>query len=289
MTQQLLAKTSAIDPPSAIPLISPMPTKPRKTAPAGCVELHLHGKFEGGSVSTKHVPLSLLTEFTEATKAFVKGGDGQGMEEDPVIAIVEGSLVHRIPAAATVLIAAITAFSQNPQKLWEADPARARALVSMKAITQKHAGTGVTLRTDTEAFEITPHTKLERAERPEAWVQVTRYLRGTVVQMGGANACNLHLRPAEGGSLIKIDATQEQMKGKDWLYETVLVHIAARQHLVTKEEADYKLIKLVGPLGKVPFEERLKKLTDAHKGRWAGVTDAAAYVRGLRDGTEDAA
>lgn len=135
----------------------------------------------------------------------------------------------------------------------------------------------------------TLRTKPECVERPEAWVEVTRYLRGTVVQMGGANACNLHLRPAEGGSLIKIDATQEQMRGKDWLYETVLVHISARQHLVTKEEADHKLIKLVGPLGKIPFEERLKRLTDAHKGRWEGVTDAAAYVRSLRDGTGDAA
>jgi hypothetical protein len=147
----------------------------------------------------------------------------------------------------------------------------------------------VTLRTDTEAFEITPRTPLERVERPEAWVEVTRYLRGTVVQMGGANACNLHLRPAEGGSLIKIDATQEQMKGKDWLYEPVLVHIAARQHLVTKEEADHKLIKLVGPLGRIPVEERLKRLTDAHRGRWEGITDAVSYVRSLRDDVEDAA
>lgn len=104
-----------------------MITRPRKTAPAGCVELRLHGKFEGGSVSTKHVPLSLLTEFTEATRAFVKGGESQGLEEDPVVAVVEGSLVHRIPAAPAVLFAAIALFGKDPQALWKADPARARA------------------------------------------------------------------------------------------------------------------------------------------------------------------
>ncbi len=266
-----------------------MTTRTRKTAPAGCVKLRLHGKFEGGVVSTKHVPLSLLSEFTEATKAFVKGGESQGLEEDPQIAIVEGSLVHRVLAAPAVLAVAIALFAKDPQALWKADPARAKALVTLKAITQKHGGTGVTLRTDTEVLEITPRTKLERAERPEAWVQVTRYLRGTVVEMGGANACNLHLRPAEGGSLVKIAATQEQMRGKDWLYEPVLVHISARRHLVTKEEADHKLIKLVGPLGRIPVEERLKRLTDAHRGRWEGITDAVGYVRSLRDDGGEAA
>ncbi len=266
-----------------------MPTRPRKTAPAGCVELRLHGKFEGGSVSTKHVPLSLLAEFTEATKAFVKGGESQGLEDDPSIAIVEGSLVHRILAAPVAVVAAVALSASQPQKLWDADPARAKALVALKAITLKHGGTAVTLRTDAESFEITPRTAIERIERPEAWVEVTRYLRGTVVEMGGANAGNLHLRPENGGSLVKIAATRDQMRGKDWLYETVMVHVAARQHLVTKEETDHKLIKLVGPLGKRTFDDRLRQLTDAHKGRWDAVTDAAHYVRGLRDGEEDAA
>lgn len=266
-----------------------MPPRSRKTAPAGCVELRLHGKFEGGDVSTKHVPLSLLTEFTEATKAFVKGGESQGLEEDPVIAVVEGSLIHRVLVAPAVLVASIALFGKDPQALWNADPARAKALVAMKAITQRHGGAAVTLRTETGSFEITPHTKLERAERPEAWVEVTRYLRGTVVEMGGANAANLHLRPEGGGSLVKVAATREQMRGKDWLYETVLVQVSARQHLVTKEEIDHKLVKLTGPLGRESFETRLKRLTDAHRGRWAGITDSVAYVRSLRDEEGDVA
>lgn len=159
----------------------------------------------------------------------------------------------------------------------------------MKTITQKHAGTGVTLRTEDPAAEINPRTALERVERDEVWVEVTRHLRGTEVEMGGASACNLHLSPSEGGSLVKIACTPDQMRGNDWLYETVLVQVTARQHFVTKEETDHKFVKLVGPPGKIPFAERIKRLTEANKGRWAGVTDAAAYVRGLRDDDEDAA
>jgi hypothetical protein len=40
-----------------------------------------------------------------------------------------------------VLIAAIMLFGKDPQALWKADPARAKALVTMKTLTQKHAGT----------------------------------------------------------------------------------------------------------------------------------------------------
>lgn len=266
-----------------------MPPRPRKTAPAGCVELRLHGKFEGGAVSTKHVPLSLLKEFTEAAAAFVKGGENQALAEDPQIAVVEGSYVYRVLAVPMALLAAVAAAIAEPQSLWAKDPARAKALVALKQVTQRVAGLGVTLRDESASLEIKPTTRVERPERPEAWVEVTRYLRGTVVEMGGAVAGNLHLRPEGGGSLVKIEATHDQMRGKAWLYETVLVQVSARQHLVTREEADHKLLKLIGPLGKIPFEERLNRLTEAHKGRWAGITDAASYVRSLRDEGEGSA
>lgn len=100
-----------------------MPIKPRKTAPAGCVELRLHGKFEGGAVSTKHVPLSLLTELTEATKAFVKGGESQGLEEDPVVAVVEGPMCFVFRSRRLCC----SPSSRCSAKTWKADPARARA------------------------------------------------------------------------------------------------------------------------------------------------------------------
>jgi hypothetical protein len=99
--------------------------------------------------------------------------------------------------------------------------------------------------------------------------------------MGGARTSNVHVKTLSGEILV-ISATPEQLRGKNWLYEDVVVYAKALQNPYTEEMKDLKFVSLNGPLGAASVADRIHDLVKGSKGRWAGLPSSDEYMKQLR-------
>lgn len=117
------------------------------------------------------------------------------------------------------------------------------------------------------------------------WVAVEKYLFGQVVDMGGAQKANVHLKLDRGGKTLLVGASQgylrEQVENR--LYHKALLYVRAEQHFRT---GDLRNIQLISFVDYEPAynEEALDRFTAKGAEAWADVPDAAQWVREVRGG-----
>jgi hypothetical protein len=117
------------------------------------------------------------------------------------------------------------------------------------------------------------------------WVAVERYLFGQIVDMGGAQKANVHLRLERGGKTYLVGTSQGYLRDQveNRLYHKALLHVRAEQHYRT---GDMRNIQLIGFVDYQPAynEEALDRFAAKGAEVWADVPDAARWVRELRGG-----
>jgi len=117
------------------------------------------------------------------------------------------------------------------------------------------------------------------------WVSVEKYLFGQIVDMGGAQKANIHLKLDRSGKTLLVGASQgylrEQVENR--LYHKALLHVRAEQHFRT---GDLRNIQLIAFVDYRPDynEEALDRFTARGAEAWADVPDAAKWVREVRGG-----
>ena len=116
------------------------------------------------------------------------------------------------------------------------------------------------------------------------WVAGEKYLFGQIVDMGGVQKANIHLKLDRGGKTIIIGTSQGYLHEQTpKIYHKALLHVRAQQHHQTGELRNVHLIALVD-YNPTYNEEALDRFAATGEKAWADVADASNWVKELRGG-----
>jgi len=251
------------------------------------IEFVLHGKVEGLEITPRTIGLSQFNEFNQQVESFI--GGSQKLKLDQVhVEIGQGSYVLRalLPIVVLSSVEPDLKLMARQDVLGELDFKRAEVVQKWQNRAKFNPELSYEVRShgETESKIRISHETDYRIGEIVPWVAVEKYLFGQVVDMGGAQKANIHLK-LEGGKTVLVGASQgylrEQVENR--LYHKALLHVRAEQHFRT---GDFKNIQLISFVDYQPTynEEALDRFAAKGSAAWADVPDAAQWVRELRGG-----
>jgi hypothetical protein len=116
----------------------------------------------------------------------------------------------------------------------------------------------------------------------DQWVQVERYVRGEIQNLGGITKSNAHIKLPDGSTLTvttERDALRNDTVNR--LYKLAMLRIKAEYNVLTRELRNAKLLEFVEHSSTVD-EEALSRLTRRGAAAWKDVPNATAWVDELR-------
>lgn len=123
------------------------------------------------------------------------------------------------------------------------------------------------------------------ADDADQWVQVERYIRGEIQDLGGATKANAHVKLPNGRTLT---VTSERGVLRDdtvnRLYKLAMLRIKAEYNVLTRELRNAHLVEFVEHASTVD-EDALLRLTRRGAAAWKDIPNATAWVDELRGGT----
>lgn len=122
------------------------------------------------------------------------------------------------------------------------------------------------------------------ADDADQWVQVERYIRGEIQDLGGSTKANAHVRLPDG-STLKVTADRQVLRDDsvNRLYKQAMLRIRAEFNVFTRELRNATLVEFVEYAPRVD-EDELARLTRRGAQAWKDVPDATAWVNELRGG-----
>ncbi len=252
------------------------------------IEFVLRGRIEGREVTPASIGLSRFNEFNQDVETFLRGS--QRLELDEVLVSVEaGSYKLRVLLPALVLssVSPDIKLLAREDSLGEVDAKRAEVVQKWQARSKSSPELSYELRPqgdDTTIIRISRESDY-RVGAIIPWVSVEKYVSGEVVDMGGAQKANIHLKIGSNKRIVRIDTSQGYLRDQpqNWLYHKALLHVRAEQHFRTGELRNIRLIEFV-PYQPVYDEAALNRFGADGVQAWADVPDAAAWVREVRGG-----
>lgn len=123
------------------------------------------------------------------------------------------------------------------------------------------------------------------ADDADQWVQVERYIRGEIQDLGGVTKANAHVKLPDGRTL-NVTAERDVLRDDpvNRLYKLAMLRIKAEYNVLTRDLRNARLVEFVEYAPTVD-EEALSRLTRRGAVAWRDVPDATAWVDELRGGT----
>jgi hypothetical protein len=255
---------------------------------AAHIEFALHGKVEGIPLAPRTIGLSLFNGYNQQVEIFL--GGSQKLHMDQVrVEIAEGSYVLRafLPPAAMRALEPDLKRMARQDVLGELDVKRAEIVQKWQARSKINPDLIYEIRPGVEGLpSVTISRETDyRVGETVPWVAVEKYLLGQVVDMGGTQVANVHLKLDPGGKTLLIGTSQsylrEQLENR--LYHKTLLHVRAEQHHRTGELRNARLIAFVD-YQPACGDEALDLFAAQGAEAWADVPDAARWVREIRGG-----
>jgi hypothetical protein len=250
------------------------------------ITLALSDDSNGYPTSPDRVALSALREFASDVEMFIKG---EGREVDVAkleVAVVNGSLaVQTAPiAAAPTLFRDLRSLNEG-ELLDRLDPKRRNVIERW----QKHArGSKQRAYRISAPFLLRPvivnASSDYRADDADQWVQVERYVRGEITDLGGSGRVNAHVRLPDGTPLtVSTDRELLRADKVNRLYKQAMLRIRAQYNVLTQELREAQLIEFIEYAPSFD-DESFARLTRRGAQAWKDVEDATAWVEDLRGG-----
>ncbi len=249
----------------------------------------LKGKVNGVSLTPETIGLSQFNEFNRQVEEFIAGSQHLKLE-GARIDISEGSYKIGI-LLSSLLFSALEPdleLLHRQDSLGEIDPKRQEIITKWQSRSKQ---------SDDWQYQIVPQkgnfSKITISNKSDfhvgkivPWIAVEKQLLGQIVDMGGIQKANVHLRLIETGKTVILNSSQSYLQNQEEnrLYHKVLVHVKAEQHHKTGELRNIKLIRFVDYSPNYD-ESALDEFSIKGSSAWAEVTDSAAWVRKLRGGT----
>jgi hypothetical protein len=124
------------------------------------------------------------------------------------------------------------------------------------------------------------------ADDADQWVQVERYIRGEIQDLGGVTKANAHVKLPDGRTL-KVTADRDVLRDDtvNRLYKLAMLRIKAEYNVLTRDLRNARLVEFVEYAPKVD-EDDLARMTRRGAVAWKDVADATAWVDELRGGSQ---
>ncbi len=250
------------------------------------ITLALVDRSAGFEASPERVRLADLARFADDVQAFLRGEarevDTQALE----VAVRHGSF-----AIETAPFAAAPRLVQDLQALLRSDlldslDARRKEVIErwQKAARQ---GRDISFRISapflSQPVVVSAHTDY-RADDADQWVQVERYIRGEIQNLGGAGKANAHVRLPDGHTLmVTTDKQLLRDNNVNRLYKTAMLRVKADYNVLTRQLRNVRLLEFVEYATHVD-ETQLARLGQRGAAAWKDVPDPVQWVESLRGG-----
>jgi hypothetical protein len=258
----------------------------KTTMQAQRITLSIVDHSDGFETSPEHVRLDDLARFTEDVRVFLRGDSKEVDTRNLEVAVQRGSLaIQTVPIASAErlfadlrvllvgeLLEGVDAKRREVIERWQKAARQSRQLVYK--ISAQFLDRPVIVSADTDY----------RSDDADQWVQVERYVRGEIQDLGGATKANAHLRLPDGTTLnVTTDKDRLRNDTVNRLYKMAMLRIRAEYNVLTRELRGAHLIDFVEYTSKVD-EDELERLTRRGATAWSDVTDPTAWVNDLRGG-----
>lgn len=250
------------------------------------VTLALIDRSAGFEAAPERVRLSELARFSDDVQNFLRGSDGEVDTRHLDVAISKGSLaIVTAPLSsaprlfqdlqellATELLDRVDSKRKEVMERWQ-KAARASQDLAYR-ISAPFLTRPISVRADTDF----------RADDADQWVQVERYIRGEIQDLGGSTKANAHVRLPDGRTL-KVTTEKDLLRDDtvNRLYKTAMLRVRAEYNVLTRELRNARLLEFVSHSSKVD-EDELARLTRRGALAWKDVADATAWVDEQRGG-----
>ena len=253
---------------------------------AASIGFVLQGKVDGLEINPRIIGLSRFNEFNQQVEAFIIGS--QKLKLDQVqVSLEEGSYVLRVllPVVLMANLEPDLALLVRQDVLGELDGKRAEVVQKWQAKAKHNPDLSYEIRPGDKAL---PPVRVSRETdyrigEVTPWVAVEKFLFGQVVDMGGTQKANVHLKLDRGGKTILVVASHGYLKEQvaNRLYHKALLHVRAEQHFRTGDLRNVQLISFVD-YQPAYDEDALEQFASKGAKAWADVPDAAQWVREAR-------
>ncbi len=250
------------------------------------IRIALHDNTNGYETSPDRVRLKTLQAFVKDVEDLLRAGD-QGVDSRELdVSVLHGSLaVQTFPTAEVGLLQDLLQLSKSDH----IDPLHAkRRGVIERWQRAARAANGLWYEISAPMLEkpVVINAQSDyHADDADQWVQVERYVRGEIEDLGGHSRPNAHIRLPDGKTLtVATDRDLLRADKINRLYKPAMVRITAEYNVVTREYRNARLLAFVEHDNR--FDEReFKRMTDRGAVAWAGVDDPAAWVDEQRGNT----
>ena len=240
----------------------------------------------GFEASPERVRLGDLAGFAADVAAFLRG-EGKEVDTNAVeVAVKQGSLaIETAPLLAAPNLFRDLRALLTSELLDGLDARRREVMERWQKTTRQSRGSSYRISAPFLDRPITVSAESDyHADDADQWVQVERYIRGEIQDLGGSTKANAHVRLPDGRTL-KVTADREVLRDDsvNRLYKQAMLRIRAEFNVLTRELRNATLMEFVEYAPRVD-EEELARLTRRGAQAWKDVPDATAWVDELRGG-----
>ncbi len=252
------------------------------------ITLALIDRSAGFEAGPERVRLSDLARFADDVQTFLRGSDREVDTQQLDVAIRQGSLaIETVPLLAAPrlfhdlqallssdLLDSLDSKRKEVVERWQKAARASRDLAYR--ITAPFLDRPVMVSTNTDY----------RADDADQWVQVERYIRGEIQDLGGVTKANAHIRLPDG-STLKVTTEKDVLRDDtvNRLYKTAMLRVKADYNVLTRELRNARLLEFVAYAPKVD-EDELLRLSRRGAAAWKDVPDSTAWVDALRGGSQ---
>lgn len=248
----------------------------------------LHDEMEGRPLTPENVDLLTLHQFMGEVIDLIQGEAKRSEMGLPSVAIEDGS-VKIVSAVASVVASAFQADMETLARSADLDaisPKRAQIIEtwqsrSTKSDSKRHYSIVPDAERKDAMMVLISRDSVFRHHQLDQWVRAEKYISGRVVDLGGKTKPNIHLVIPSGES-IKVEASESQLEGADYLYRAITLNVSAMEHIRTGELRDLRLIDVVRPLKEID-EDKLQSLWRKGREAWAEIASPTEWVERLRE------
>ncbi|MFM9879104.1 MAG: hypothetical protein ACKVOO_01675 [Burkholderiaceae bacterium] len=255
---------------------------------AQSITVALIDRSAGFEASPERVLMADLVSFAADVSTFLRG---EGKEIDPKtleVAVIKGSLAIQT----TPLLMAPKLFSDLQallcSEVLDNLDAKRRDVMQrwQKTAQQMH---GVAYRISSPFLDRPIEINAEsdyHSNDADQWVQVERYIRGEVQDLGGATKPNAHMKLPDGSTLtVSTDRDVLRDDTVNRLYKLAMLRIKAEYNVRTRDLRNARLLEFVEYTPQVD-EEALARMIRRGANAWRDVGDATEWVDDLRGGKQ---
>lgn len=238
----------------------------------------------GFEATPDRVRLGDLAGFSSDVATFLRGEDKDVDTNTLEVAVREGSLaIETVPLLSAPNLFRDLRTLLGGEKLDNLDAKRREVMERWQKTARqtKQVAYRISAPFLDRSIEINAESDYH-ADDADQWVQVERYVRGEIQNIGGSTKANAHIKLPDGRTLTV--TTERDVLRNDTvnrLYKLAMLRIKAEYNVETRELRNARLVEFVEHASTVD-EEALSRLTRRGAVAWKDVPNATTWVDELR-------